>query len=138
MKKRRKIRPPTCPYCGARSVLSDISMLYPENKSKRKVYVCKNYPIKCDAYVFATRKNEPLGQLAKKELRQKRVAAHQLFNQLWETGIMSKGQSYQWLAAKFGLNPRYAHIACFGDYYCDQLIQACQMILKGRAVKKTL
>ena len=96
------------------------------------MYVCKNFPEKCDAYVFANRKNEPLGQLANRALRLKRIAAHKVFNQLWESGIMTKRQAYWWLAAKFGLNPAYAHIACFGDYYCDRLILECEEILKVR------
>ena len=62
------------------------------------LYVCKNYP-ECDAYVRVhTGTTIPVGSLANHELRTLRRTAHQYFDQLYLSGMMSKQDAYQWLA----------------------------------------
>lgn len=82
----------TCPYCHAPAQLRPASSIYGIHTKDRaaKLYVCSRYPA-CDAYVQAHKATGlPMGTLANKELRQKRMQAHRTFNQLWEKGLMRK------------------------------------------------
>lgn len=82
----------TCPYCHAPAQLRPASSIYGIHTKDRaaKLYVCSRYPA-CDAYVQAHKATGlPMGTLANKELRQKRMQAHRTFNQLWEKGFMRK------------------------------------------------
>ena len=60
-------------------------------------YVCSRYP-DCDSFVMAHAKTlKPMGSLAGPELRRLRYNAHKEFNRLYQSGIMSKRDAYQWL-----------------------------------------
>ena len=66
-----------CPYCGAEARVRPASAVYGENtkaeNADKYLYVCNRYP-KCDSYVAAHKKTMlPMGSLANKELRQKRM-----------------------------------------------------------------
>ena len=79
----------TCPYCHAPAQLRPASSIYGIHTKDRaaKLYVCSRYPA-CDAYVQAHKATGlPMGTLADKSLRQKRMQAHRTFNQLWEKGL---------------------------------------------------
>ena len=71
-----------CPYCRSQAFLRPASVVYGQGHSEpnTELYVCARYPI-CDAYVAAHRHNHlPMGTLANRELRRKRIAAHAAFN----------------------------------------------------------
>lgn len=124
-----------CPYCGGTAILKDASFIY-GNKSGggRKVYACSNYPA-CDSYVGVHDGTIiPKGTLANKELRKKRIQAHQMFDQIWKRGILSKPDAYLWVADKFGLSPSQAHIGHFSNYMCDQLIRESAKVLANNHV----
>lgn len=129
-KKNQKQPPVYCPYCHGRAVLRPASYVYGDRaKDDETLCVCKNYP-ECDSYVRVhAGTNKPMGTLANRELRNARHRAHQLFDQIWKTGIMSRSQAYQWMRYKFGLSAAQGHIAKFSDYYCEQLIQMCEEML---------
>lgn len=74
-----------------------------------------------------------MGTLADGHLRHKRIQAHRVFNQLWESGLMEKWQAYQWMQAKLNLRPNDAHIAKFSSYMCDQLVAACEEFAKNNS-----
>ena len=79
----------TCPYCHALAQLRPASSIYGIHTKDRaaKLYVCSRYPA-CDAYVQAHKATGlPMGTLADKSLRQKRMQAHRTFNQLWEATV---------------------------------------------------
>jgi hypothetical protein len=121
-----------CPYCGAEARVRPASAVYGENtkaeNADKYLYVCNRYP-KCDSYVAAHKKTMlPMGSLANKELRQKRMQAHRAIDRIWKSGIMSTPRTYQWLQAKFGLNEEQMHIAKFSEYMCDQVITACDEV----------
>ncbi|MEY8482603.1 zinc-finger-containing protein [Lachnospiraceae bacterium 48-21] len=123
-----------CPYCGSPAVLRDASYVYGPNSFGGKVYVCSHYPA-CDSYVGVHQgSNLPKGSLANRTLRQKRVKAHQIFDQLWKRGIFSRQDAYRWLADKFCLEIRQAHIGKFSDYMCDQLIQESSKVLENNHI----
>ena len=113
-------------HCGARAMLRPAAVVHGDKAKKEYLYICSRYPA-CDSYVGVHRKSrKPLGTLANKELRTKRIQAHRLFNRLWESGLMKKWQAYKWMAAKFGLNSHQAHIGKFSAYMCDELIALCE------------
>ena len=121
-----------CPYCGAEARRRPASAIYGEStkvvNEDKYLYVCTRYP-KCDSYVAAHKKTGlPMGSLANKELRHKRMQAHRAIDRLWTSGIMSTPRVYQWLQGKFGLNEKQMHIAAFSEYMCDQVISACDEV----------
>jgi len=118
-------------HCGAHAVLRPASFVHGENAIGEYLYVCSRYPA-CDSYVGVHKKSRaPLGTLAGKELRGKRIQAHRVFNQLWMSGIMQKWQAYKWMQAKLGLNSDQAHIAKFSEYMCGELISICEQALQN-------
>ena len=86
-------------------------------------YVCSRYPA-CDSYVMACPDTlKPMGSLAGPELRRLRQQAHVSFNKLYETGLMSKRQAYEWLSYITQSPMSHAHIGHLGDYYCRIVIR---------------
>ena len=129
----------TCPYCHAPAQLRPASSIYGIHTRDRtaKLYVCSRYPA-CDAYVQTHKATGlPMGTLADKSLRQKRMQAHRTFNQLWEKGFMRKQDAYAWLCVRLGIPEADAHIANFSEYRCDQVILLCKEFLNAqRKVKQ--
>jgi len=113
-------------HCGACAMLRPASVVHGDKAGKEYLYICSRYPA-CDSYVGVHKKSkQPLGTLADKSLRAKRIQAHKVFNRLWESGTMKKWQAYKWMEAKFGLNSQQAHIAKFSEYMCNELIALCE------------
>ena len=120
---------PQCPYCGAMTHLRSADGIYLDNSRNTMLYVCKNYP-QCDSYVRVHPGTTiPLGTVANKKLRFLRNEAHRYFNQIYYQGIMSKQEAYRWLSELLGLPMASTHIGMMGEYYCQQVIDACQKIL---------
>lgn len=120
-----------CPYCRSQAFLRPATVVCGQGRSEpnTELYVCAKYPI-CDAYVAAHRHNHlPMGTLANRELRRKRIEAHAAFNRLWQSGLMTKRAAYRWLHVQFGLSAEKAHIANFSEWRCDQVIQLCSRFL---------
>ena len=69
----------------------------------------------------------PMGTLADRKLRRKRIEAHKGFNQLWESGLMGKKQAYCWLQAKLGLPEQEVHIGRFSVLRCEQVVRLCKV-----------
>lgn len=100
------------------------------------LYVCGNYP-ECDAYVRVhAGTNIPVGSLANHELRSLRRTAHQYFDQLHQSGMMSKQNAYQWLADLISAPLSEAHIGYLGEYYCSQVIRESQKVLERQKVRQ--
>lgn len=120
-----------CGYCGSPAVLRPAAEIYQNPNKKGYVYACSHYPA-CDAYVSVFPGSKiPMGTLADSALRQKRILAHQSFDQLWKRRIFTRDQAYRWMADKLGLSTSQAHIALFNDYLCDQVILESQKVLKN-------
>ena len=130
--KRNKNRGMRCPYCGAPVVFRSADGIYRENHRRTMLYVCSRYPI-CDAYVRAHPGTKiPMGELADPELRTLRRTAHQYFDQLHESGYMTKKDAYRWLAATIDAPMQKAHIGWLGDYYCRKVITESRRLLENR------
>lgn len=118
-----------CPYCGGTVVYRSADGIYHDNSKGMMLYVCSNYP-ECDSYVRVhAGTNIPVGSLANHELRSLRRTAHHYFDQLHESGFMSKQDAYQWLADLMCAPLSEAHIGHLGEYYCKQVIEESRKIL---------
>ena len=118
-----------CPYCGSPALLRDASFVYGSRARDEKLYVCLHYPA-CNSYVGVHKGTMiPKGTLANQSLRKKRILAHQVFDQIWKQGIMTKQNAYQWIADKFSLDTTQAHIGYFNDYMCNRLIEEASKVL---------
>lgn len=100
-----------CPCCGSRALLRPASVVYglKANDPAAPYCVCACYPA-CNSYVTAhtdTCLPMGIGQCAK--LRQC-IEAHAVFNQLWQSDLMSRKEAYRWLQLKLGLPETENHI----------------------------
>lgn len=121
-----------CPYCGSLAVLRSADGIYHDNSKGVMLYVCRKYP-ECDAYVRVhAGTNIPMGSLANQELRTLRRTAHYYFDQLYQTGFMTKQDAYQWLADLVSAPLSEAHIGHLGEYYCKQVIEESRKLLEQR------
>lgn len=119
-----------CPYCGSPVVYRSADGIYHDNKYNTMLYVCSRYPA-CDAYVRVhAGTNIPVGSLANHELRSLRRTAHHYFDQLHQSGMMSKQDAYQWLADLVCAPLSEAHIGYLGEYYCKQVIEESRKLLE--------
>lgn len=117
------------PYCGSIAILRDASYVYGNKAKDGKLYVCSHFP-QCNSYVGVhPGTTNAKGKLANKELRQKRIQAHRVFDQIWLNHIFTKSEAYRWIADKFCLTAKEAHIGEFSTYMCDQLILEYYYIL---------
>ena len=99
-----------------------------------KLYVCSHFP-QCNSYVGVhPGTTNAKGKLANKELRQKRIQAHRVFDQIWLNHIFTKSEAYRWIADKFCLTAKEAHIGEFSTYMCDQLILESMKILENNHI----
>lgn len=134
-KKKRKgleISRMRCPYCGAPVIYRSADGIYRDNSNGTMLYVCSHYP-QCDAYVRVhAGTNIPVGTLANHELRTLRRTAHHYFDQLYQSGMMSKQDAYQWLADLICAPLSQAHIGYLGEYYCKQVIEESRKLLEQR------
>ncbi len=138
-KKKRKgleISRMRCPYCGASVVYRSADGIYRDNSRGTMLYVCSHYP-QCDSYVRVhAGTNIPVGTLANHELRTLRRTAHHYFDQLYQSGMMSKQDAYQWLADLICAPLSEAHIGYLGEYYCKQVIEESRKLLEQRNSKR--
>ena len=126
-----------CPYCGGRTELRSADGIYHENHKGTMLYVCKNYP-HCDTYVRVCPGTMlPIGTLANGRLRALRTEAHRYFNQLYERGIMTKREAYEWLSHMIGLPLSKTHIGLMGEYYCELVIEESKKLLGGTGRHRT-
>jgi hypothetical protein len=52
-----------------------------------------------------------LGRLADRATRQLRSKAHEEFDKLWRTGLMSRDKAYTWLSLQLGIEVEECHIS---------------------------
>lgn len=122
-----------CPYCGSNVIYRSADGIYKENSKGVMLYVCSHYP-ECDAYVRVHAGTRiPVGNLANHELRTLRRTAHQYFDRLHLTGLMSKQDAYRWLADLIGAPLSEAHIGHLGEYYCKLVIEESRALLERRS-----
>ena len=95
------------------------------------LYVCKRYP-ECDAYVSVHEGTRvPMGIMADGKLRKLRIEAHREFDKLFESGLMSRREAYEWLAHMTQSPMGKAHIGYLGEYYCQAVINESRKLYEG-------
>ena len=130
-----KQKPIKCPYCHANASLRPASVVYGLNRRSQGkfLYLCDRWPA-CDAYVAAHKDTLlPMGTLADRNLRRKRMEAHSALNQLIGSGIMTRKQAYRWLQLQLGLPESEAHIAKFSELRCQKVIELCRALSRAQA-----
>lgn len=124
-----------CPYCGGTVVYRSADGIYRTNDKNVMLYVCSRYPA-CDAYVRVhAGTNIPVGNLANRELRTLRRTAHHYFDQLYESGMMTKQDAYIWLADLICAPLSEAHIGLLGEYNCKRVITESRKLLERRSLQ---
>lgn len=111
-----------CPDCGAKMVLRETSKFKHKNGMNRKFYGCSNYPT-CTATHGAHPNGDPLGIPGNSETKKARIAAHEMFDELWKSGEMSRKGAYRWLAKQLGVEEVH-----FGEMTKEECEEAMQII----------
>lgn len=113
----------TCGYCGQPAELVDSAEVY-EGRSYGPIYLCRP----CQAWVGVhPGTEEPLGTLARAELRALRRQAHEAFDPRWKglNAEFSRAAAYEWLAGRLDLPVTACHIGQFDEETCRRAIAAC-------------
>jgi hypothetical protein len=117
---------PACPYCNGKSILRPETFIYNEHYSDKNYWVCENYP-NCNAYVgthgHGIWQNFPMGRLANPDLRNLKKNAHQLFDHMWKTKTIARGEMYSWMRRVMNLTEPEAHIGELDNDRCRELIE---------------
>ena len=78
----------------------------------------------CWAYTGVHRESGiALGSVANSTLRDKRKAAHRVFDRLYREAHLTRSQAYSWLAKQLNLDRKLTHIGMFGEETCDLVIE---------------
>lgn len=86
---------------------------------------CTTFP-KCRGSHGAHEDGRPLGVPANKETKRLRVKAHEVFDKIWKSGEMTRGDAYIWMQQVLELKPEEAHIGRFSAEDCRRLIAATE------------
>lgn len=115
--------PDNCPYCGAKVIWTSNEILYGKVYGNGKCYYCTG----CGASVGAhkNRPKEPLGILATPPMKRWKKLCHSLFDPVWKSRQISRGELYSVLACKLGIPKEDCH---FGHFNEEQLKRAWQVI----------
>jgi hypothetical protein len=113
-----------CDYCGEKAKLVTGKEIYPHRPDlyKKDFWSCEP----CDAYVGCHPKTiDPLGRLAKADLRSAKSAAHRAFDPLWrgDNKQFSRSKAYNWLANELGIPKDECHIGWFDLAMCQKVEQ---------------
>lgn len=121
-----------CPYCGAIARYRSADGIYKDNSGNTMLYVCSNYP-ECDSYVRVHKGTKiPVGSMANPQLRKLRREAHEHFDLLYQSGLMTKQEAYLWLADIVSSPLSEAHIGHLGEYYCKKVIEKSEELWAER------
>lgn len=92
----------TCPYCSHPAKFVDNKEIYGKSygTSSTKAWWCKG----CDARVGVHQNdpNRPLGTMANKALRTKRMETHAMLDPIWRSGKEKRSRVYARLREYFG------------------------------------
>lgn len=122
---------PICSYCSSPAKLVGGDVIYPHRPDlyKKKFWQCAP----CEAYVGCHEAGRgygdgtrPLGRLANAELRQAKMAVHEMFDDIWKEGHMRRPEAYAWLADKMGIAVENCHVGMFTVEQCHQAADICE------------
>ena len=124
-----------CPYCSNHAELVSGDKIYKKRPdlSSLNFWLCEA----CDAYVGCHKEGAvyqsngkqlvsdgtvAFGTLANFELRYARKFLHDLFDPLWKSKKMTRGQAYRWLQDKTRLSKDNAHISMMDLDTCHKVM----------------
>jgi hypothetical protein len=120
-----------CPYCKQKTEFVDSSIVY-GGKSFGMIYLCR----KCDAYCGVHKNTKKsLGRLANEKLRKLKKEAHEYFDMIWQSRLMSRKNAYKLMSDKLNLPIEYTHIGMFSEKTCENVIYHSKQILKDNKLK---
>lgn len=64
------------------------------------------------------------------ELARARIAAHAAFDPLWQSGAMSRGVAYEWLAIQLHLPVSACHMVLMDVAMCQRVVAICRESLE--------
>lgn len=112
---------PTC--CSTKTVLVAGAVIYPGRMdlASKPMWLCPS----CAAYVGChPGTTDALGTPAGPALRRMRNLTHRVFDSLWRSGEMSRGQAYAWLRRTLELTAEQTHVGLFDEALCRRAINA--------------
>lgn len=117
-----------CPYCNGKVELVSGNAIYPHRSDLHDKHFWLCAP--CDAYVGChDGTTKPLGRLANTELRQAKIAAHSVFDPLWQRvnghRRMTRNAAYGWLADQLGVSRSECHIGMMDVDRCRLVVALC-------------
>ena len=121
-------QPPTCAECGAPMVLRTARK---GPGAGRCFWGCSTFP-RCRATHGAHPDGRPLGVPGDRATKAARIRAHDAFDPIWRSGVISRSGAYRWMRRALGLSEAEAHIGRFTIAQCDALIAAVAQRGKGR------
>lgn len=116
--------PNVCPHCGGAVRFANNSEVYGQPYGDWPwLYRCEQDS--CRAYVGThPHTNLPVGTLATAAIRSARVKAKTRFNELWQSGGMSRREAYSWLASRMNIPVAACHFGWFDVGQCDEALKA--------------
>lgn len=108
----------TCPECGASMVLRAARQ---GRFAGRPFYGCATFPL-CRAAHGAHPDGKPLGIPGDAATKAARCRAHDAFDLIWKTGMMSRKGAYAWMRWRLGLADEEGHIGRFDVATCERLL----------------
>ncbi|WP_420827923.1 zinc-finger-containing protein [Geomicrobium sediminis] len=112
-----------CSYCFRPAKLIKAKELHPRKRGW--LYICYN----CKAHVGCHRgTREPLGYLATKDVRRLRHRCHKALDPIWQSQIVTRSETYEWVAKVLNLPAEEAHIGKLNKSQCQKLLVATKQL----------
>lgn len=110
-----------CPYCNRPTTRVKAVEIYGDVCfADQDCLLCRP----CWAYVGVHKSSGiALGRVANLALREKRSAAHRVFDLLYQEGYLTRSAAYRWLSTQLEIPKKYTHIAMFGEKTCNRILE---------------
>ncbi len=117
--------PVACPVCGKTPIVVTGDVLYPYRPDlhAKQFWRC---PDGCAHVGCHSGTQVPLGDLAAPEVRVARMNAHNVFDDIWKIGGISRPDAYRMLAERMGISQDECHIGKFDKDMCDRAVSICR------------
>ena len=127
-----------CPYCNCKTELVPGSDIY-TGTNQYNDYRFFRCVLNRDHYIGTYASGRSLGRLADRQLRRKKMEAHQIFDSLWKARppfFRTRFLAYQWLSVRMNLPQDLTHIGMFDVEQCDCVIRICKAYLAANRDNK--
>ncbi|MFS0594209.1 zinc-finger-containing protein [Cytobacillus horneckiae] len=116
--------PKNCPYCNHPVVLTSNKEIYGRSYGNGRCYLCRN----CRASVGVhggPKGKTPLGIMATSQMKVLKQCCHGLFDPIWKTKRVSRGELYKRLSILLDIDTKDCH---FGHFETSRLLQAIEIM----------